>query len=48
MGVLFGGIGKSRDITDIVEALQTGSIVNESVASTKLQALEVKIGRAHV
>lgn len=41
MGVLFGGIGKSRDITDIVEALQTGSIVNESVASTKLQALEV-------
>lgn len=39
MSVLFGG--KSRDITDIVNALQTGSIVNESVASTKLQSLEI-------
>lgn len=41
MGVLFGGMGKSRDITDIVEKLQKGSIVNESVASTQLQSMEI-------
>ncbi|MCM1230188.1 MAG: hypothetical protein NC489_08645 [Ruminococcus flavefaciens] len=41
MGVLFGGMGKSRDINDIVDALQTGSIVNETVSSTALQSMEV-------
>lgn len=39
MSVVFGG--RSRDITDIVNALQTGSIVNETVASAKLQSLEI-------
>lgn len=42
MSVLFGGGGKSRDITEIVEKLQKSSVVNESVASTTVQALEVK------
>lgn len=41
MSVLFGGMGKSRDITDIVTALQEGSVVNETVAGASLQAVEI-------
>ena len=41
MGVMFGGMSKSRDIKDIVESLQGGSICNESVAGASLQSIEV-------
>lgn len=40
MGVLFGGNSKSRDISDIVEALQAGSIVNENVVGASLSGIE--------
>ena len=42
MSALFGGMSKSRDIHDILAALEGSSLISESVSGSMLQAVEVE------